>query len=237
LVLTLVIFAILYFNQYAAVQNLKKISEVELRSAKFEEENKQLHIKIDDLQTKIGQIESVVGQKEVEIDALKLSIVEEISKRDDQQLNIRMIDNDSALLDEFKKSYPEFSNANNFGVIQVFDDSNQVNIPYLSIPLYFADTFIIEHSQLESYKITEAKYGEVVSIYEEVTKLQDQISLLEKQKAEAWSEGYNNGYKLYTDTQEELITCYKQPRIKIPSWLGMGVTAAGGLAAGIYLSK
>lgn len=236
-IIALVAFAILYFNQYAATQNLKKINEVELKAAKFEEENKQLHSAIDALQNQIGQTEELVAQKETEIDELNQAITAEKEQRENQKLTIRLIDNDNSLLDTFKQAYPEFSRSAKFGIVQMFDDVNQVTIPYLSLPLYFVDTFIVEHSQLESYKITEAKYGEVVSVYEEVSSLKDQISLLEKQKADAWSEGYNNGYKLYTESQSELIACYKQPRIKIPSWLVMGATAAGGLAAGVYLSK
>ena len=237
LVIGFCIAGVLYFNQYAANKNLVKINEVQLKSAKFEEENKQLKLTVEGLESKIVGVEAEVFQKEVEITELNQAIVEEKTKREDQKLTTRMIDNDNALLETFKQAYPEFSHASNFGIVQVYDDINQVTIPYLSLPLYFADAFIVEHDELTSYQVTEEKYGEVVTAYEEVGKLKDQVALLERQKAEAWSEGYNNGYKLYTESQSELIACYKQPRIKIPSWLVIGATAAGGLAAGVYLSK
>jgi len=231
------ILAVLYFNQYAATQNLKKINEVELRSAQFEEENKQLKKEVADLEVKITDTETQVTKKESEIIELNQAIAEEKEQREDQKLTTRLIDNDDALLESFKQAYPEFSRANNFGIIHMYDDVNQVTVPYLSLPLYFADAFIVEHDLLESYKITEEKYGEVVTVYEEVNALKDKITLLERQKSEAWSEGYNNGYKLYTESQSELIACYKKPRIKIPSWLVVGATAAGGFAAGVYLNK
>ena len=235
--IALVIIGVLYFNQYAATQNLKKANEIQLQAAAFEVEKTQLENKVQGLESQVVATEALVDQKNSEIANLTTAIAEEKEKRNTQQLTTRLIDNDNDLLDVFKKAYPEFSHANNFGIVQLLDDVNQVTIPYLSIPLYFADAFIVEHEQLASYQVTEEKYGEVVTAYEEVTKLKDAITLLEKQRAEAWSEGYANGYKLYTETKDELLTCYKQPRIKIPSWWVIGATAAGGLAAGIYITK
>ncbi len=189
---------------------------------------KLLNNRVIDLQTEARSLRQ-------QVDSL-----EELRKR--EQLSVRNLRKKEDLLKELKQTYPEMADSvwSDWGVTEVYNEKADVSIEYLLIPLWFTQTFIIEHQNSESYKKQKDKLALVDSLQNTVSALKDSLSYLKKEIIAAYKAGYDEAYAKYDTLSRKYIKLLeKPPQIKFgfPSIPTIITSAALGVAAGVAISK
>ena len=157
------------------------------------------------------------------------------------RLTVRRIDTRAAILDAFKKTFPDLSTGADFGIVKIYDEVEGLNQDYLSLPVMYSQTFIIEHNELvnaraeiQERKDIEALYGNAIDLSNKVIDKDKEIAGLKDKNTIVYKEGYEAGYARTVELRDDLESCYKEPRFKMP---GVGTLAlcAAGVGGGIYL--
>lgn len=184
----------------------------------------------DSLQTmlkeEVNQLKSETNRLRSEVDRLE-------ERRAEEQLTVRKIRKKEALQQRFMETFPEMARSD-WGVTEVYNEENEISLEYLLIPLWFSETFIIDHQNSLSYRKQRDKLLTVDSLHQEIGMLKDSLFVLEREKSEAFESGYNQAFAKYEDLNDKYIqVLQKPPKIEwgFPQW---GVVAAG-VGAGVLL--
>jgi uncharacterized small protein (DUF1192 family) len=108
-----------------------------------------------------------------------------------------------------------------------------VGLDYLLVPPWFAETFIIDHANAESWQAQKQGLLVVDSLRRAVTVLQDSILRLEAAKSDAWSAGYAAANQAYEGLSRRYQAELRKPRLS----LGPPVGLAAGLGVGLLLGS
>lgn len=214
------------------------INKEEINRAKLEMQ--QLRTSRDSIQTVAAFKDSLqtlmqaqVNRLESETDLLRNQVkqIEEDRQRD--QLTVRSIRKKDDLQQKFAETYPEVARSD-WGVTEILNEEQGVEIEYILIPLWFAETFIIDNQNSLSFEKQVNLLNSVDSLQQEMVVLKDSLFVLEKQKAEAYKNGYTDAFSKYEALNEDYVQLLqKPPSIEwgLPKW---GVVAAG-VGGGILL--
>lgn len=183
-----------------------------------------LEVKVIDLETEVAQglaeVESLEGERQV------------------AQLNVRKLETTNDLENQLMETYPQIKTSMRRTVVPVEGLSN-VNLEYWSVPFRFAETFLIEHQNSESYKKQRDRLKEVVTMQDQIIDLEKKIVVLEEEKSAAYKQGYDSAYVKYQDINEKYLTLLNNPpsvEFGLPQIgavaIGTAVGFVGGVAVG-----
>lgn len=108
------------------------------------------------------------------------------------------------LLNRLRSTYPEFAHSN-WGVTEIYNEEEDIGIEYLLVPVWFAETFIIEHQNSEAYRMQRDKLLMMDSLQIKIIFLVDRVLVLEKQISSAYKTGYDNAYTKYEEVNKAYI--------------------------------
>jgi hypothetical protein len=214
------------------------INKEEINRAKTEMDR--MRVSRDSIQTVVSFKDSLqilmqiqVSQLKSETDILRnqVNLIEEDRKRD--QLTVRSIRKKENLQEKFAETYPEVARSD-WGVTDIMNEEQGVEIEYILIPLWFAETFIIDNQNALSFQQQRDLLLSVDSLQLEMGTLKDSLFVLEQQKAEAYKNGYVDAFSKYEALNADYIqVLQKPPKIEwgLPKW---GVVAAG-VGAGVLI--
>ncbi|OGU75257.1 MAG: hypothetical protein A2V93_00940 [Ignavibacteria bacterium RBG_16_34_14] len=222
--LVIVLLILAYFG--GLWQNKEKIHAAEL-------EMEQLRSMRDSLLTVVAyrdSLELLIGEQisskkdEAEVLRQEVSRLEEVRK--EKQFTIRSLRKKEDIQNKFKETFPEVANSD-WGVTEVFNEKYGVGIEYLLIPLWFNETFIIDHNNSKLYQAQKDKLLLVDSLNQFVIILQDSVLVLEKLNRKAYENGYNTAYVKYEELNQKYISELQKGKI---DW---GLQAAGFVGGGV----
>ena len=113
-----------------------------------------------------------------------------------------------------------------------FEDGDTLGLEYLMVPAWFAETFVIDHANAESWRTQKDHLLAVDSLRLVVTALQDSVTRLVAANASAYQSGYQAAYTGYQDLSKRYVAELKEPRIRIGSALGLLGAAGLGMVVG-----
>ena len=222
--LVIVLLFLAYFG--GLWQNKEKIHAAEL-------EMEQLRSMRDSLLTVVAyrdSLELLIGEQisskkdEAEVLRQEVSRLEEVRK--EKQFTIRSLRKKEDIQNKFKETFPEVANSD-WGVTEVYNEKYGVGIEYLLIPLWFNETFIIDHNNSKLYQAQKDKLLLVDSLNQFVIILQDSVLVLEKLNRKAYENGYNTAYVKYEELNQKYISELQKGKI---DW---GLQAAGFVGGGV----
>lgn len=218
------------------------IDHEEILRAKTEAE--QLRASRDSLLFQVAERDSVekvlqarVGNLLMEAETLRAHVAELEEIRKEMQLSVRRLRRKEDLQARLVETFPEMA-AENWGVTKLRDEVEDVEIEYLLVPLWFSETFIINHKNAESYKAQRDSLKMLDTLQTEVIALQDTIFHLEQANRIAFQTGYNAAFAKYETLNGKYIDLLqKPPQIKmgLPRWTTLFVTAVGGVVVGTQI--
>ncbi|MDR8389613.1 hypothetical protein NC796_00600 [Aliifodinibius sp. S!AR15-10] len=188
----------------------------------------------DSLQSMLSQ---EVKQLQSEANRLRGEVQNLEEQRKEDQLTVRTIRKKEELQNRLVKTFPEMAQSD-WGVTDVYNEEHDVSVEYLLVPLWFSETFIIDHQNSESYKKQRDKLFAVDSLHQQVDVLQDSLFVLERQKAEAYKTGYDDAYSKYEDLNEKYINLLEKPpsvNLGLPKWGVIGASVGAGVLIGTQI--
>jgi hypothetical protein len=172
------------------------------------------------------------------IDFLRRQVRDLEADRRGQQLSVRQLRRPKDLQDRLRTTYPEMA-ASDWGVTDVMNEEQAVEIQYLLVPLWFSETFIIDHQNSVNYASQVGRLNTMDSLHQQTITLKDQILVLEREKTEAFRTGYDSAYTKYEALNQDYIKLLKNPRVSL-KWTGPAAllgSAAAGVLVGVAVSK
>ncbi|HWP38187.1 MAG TPA: hypothetical protein VNL18_11610 [Gemmatimonadales bacterium] len=149
------------------------------------------------------------------------------------QLTVRRIRATGALIERLRSTFPELADSA-WGLTTVpLDARDTIGIEYLMVPAWFAETFVIDHANAESWRAQKDQLLAVDSLRLVVASLQDSVLALETANTRAYEAGYQAAYAAYQDISGRYVAELKKPRITLGRSFGL-IAAAG---AGFLLAR
>ncbi|SHF72933.1 hypothetical protein SAMN05443144_11295 [Fodinibius roseus] len=185
----------------------------------------------DSLQALLG---SQVKQLESETTRLRDEVQYLETEREENQLTVRNIRKKEDLQVKLAETFPEMAQSD-WGVTEVYNEEADIGIEYLLVPLWFSETFIIDHQNSISYMQQRDKLELVDSLNQQVMVLQDSLFTLEQEKSEAYQLGYEEAFTKYEDINTKYIELLEQPPsidFGIPKWGIIGTSIGAGVLVG-----
>lgn len=175
---------------------------------------------------------------ELEVDANNLrdqvKILEKI--REEEQFAVRMLDTPEDLKNKFASTFPELPQ-DKIKIFEEYISEFDISVQYFGVPLWFSETFIIDHNNAISYLEQKDKLLTLDTLNTTVISLKDKVLVLEKDKSEAYRVGYDSAFTNYLDISKLYITELEKPRFELPHWIAIIGGAAAGIVIGTQLSK
>jgi hypothetical protein len=170
---------------------------------------------------------------EAEADRLRDRISELEAARVADQFTVRQLRRKEDLQARLERTFPEMA-ASDWGVTEVFNDENDVGIEYLLVPLWFSETFLIDHQNSVAFQTQVDTLRALNGLLEQVSVLQDSVLVLERGTRAAYERGYSEAYARYEALNRDYIALLRQPRISLGVPGGVGALA-GSIGAGFLL--
>jgi hypothetical protein len=163
---------------------------------------------------------------------LRDSVVALERSRSAAQFTIRQIRTVGALQKRLRTAFPELGKAG-WGLTTIpTQPGDTIGIQYLVVPAWFAETFVIDHENAESWRAQKDRLLAVDSLRLTVIALQDSVTRLVAANAEAYQTGYRTAYMGYQDLSRRYVAELKKPRIRLGSALGILGAAGVGVVIG-----
>lgn len=202
----------------------------------------QLRVQRDSLQRHVEKLDSATvvleGRADSLVDeaaALRQEVRELETERQAAQLSVRRLRRPADLLDRLRTTFPEMAGSA-WGTTEIMDDSEApaIGVQYLMVPLWFSETFLIDHQNAKSYLAQRDRLNVVDSLQQQTIALKDTIIVLEKEKTAAFRVGYDSAYQKYEALHEDYIQVLKNPRVslKLPGAAAILGSAAAGVLVG-----
>ena len=171
-------------------------------------------------------------------DALRRQVRELETVRRGQQLSVRQLRRPKELQDRLRTTFPEMA-ASDWGITDVMNEEQAVEIQYLLVPLWFSETFIIDHQNSLNYANQVGRLNAMDSLQQQTITLKDRILVLEREKTEAFRAGYDSAYTKYEVLNEDYIKLLKNPKLSL-RWTGPAAllgSAAAGVLVGAAVTR
>ena len=149
-------------------------------------------------------------------------------RRAAEQLTVRRLHSVGALQTRLRAAFPELG-PSGWGLTALpFEGGDTLGIEYLVVPAWFAETFVIDHANAESWRQQKDRLLAVDSLRLVVAALHDSILSLETANARTYDAGYQAAYAGHRDLSERYVAELRKPRIRLGSTLRLlGATGAG----------
>jgi hypothetical protein len=163
-----------------------------------------------------------------EANGLRDSVTAIERRRSAHQLDVRRIRTVGELQDRLRTAFPELGPAG-WGVTTLpFEGGDSLGLEYLLVPAWFAETFIIDHANAQSWREQKDRLLAVDSLRITVAALQDSVIRLEEANSLAYQAGYQAAYVGYQDLSARYVAELRKPRFKLPSLVGfVGAVGVG----------
>ncbi len=216
----------------------EEIMRVERERARLQVVRDSLYsvVAIKDSMQKILQKDIDLLQTQAQTLRAQVDLLEEARQR--MQLSVRNIRKKEDLQARLRETFPEMAYSQ-WGVTEVFDDTG-VGIEYLLVPLWFSETFIIDHQDALNYRRQVDKLKQLDSLNVVVDALQDSLLALEVAKSQAYKAGFDDAFAKYDTLSQRYIELLKKPpqiKFGLPQWSAVAAGAAAGVAAGILIAR
>ena len=171
-------------------------------------------------------------QHRKEANGLRDSVTALERRRTISQLAVRRLRTTGALVDRLRAVFPELGDTA-WGLTTLpVGDGDTLGLEYLMVPAWFAETFIIDRENAESWRAQKERLLAVDSLRVLVAALQDSILRLVTANAASYENGYRAAYGAYQELSRRYVEELAKPRFELPSPLGLVVAAAVGLVVG-----
>lgn len=223
LVILVAVFAVVFSFFGGLWLNTDKIHQAELEMQKMRSMRDSLQTEVkfrDSLQVRLKN-EVNAHKNEAEVLRGQVTMLEE--RRKEEQLSVRRLQKKEDLQARLRDTFPEMANSK-WGVTEV--DHDGIGLEYLLVPLWFSETFIIDHKNAESWKEQKDKLLEVDSLNTYVITLQDSIYTLEHLNRQAYEEGFNIAFFKYDSLNSEYIKELRKGKLNL-GWQTAGVVGGG----------
>jgi hypothetical protein len=170
----------------------------------------------------------------VEADANRYrdSVVALERRRAAAQLAVRELRTVGALQDRLRTTFPELGDSA-WGLTTVsLGHGDTLGIESLVVPAWFAETFVIDHANAESWRAQKDQLLGVDSLRRTVVALQDSIVSLQAATTRAYEAGYQAAYTGYQELSNRHVAELERPRIRLGSTLGLLAAAGAGVVIG-----
>lgn len=214
-------------------QNKEKIHAAELEMEKMRSMRDSLQTVVAYRDSLENLIEGEISSKKDEAEVLRQQVYRLEEERKEKQFTVRSLRKKEDLQNKFKETFPEVANSD-WGVTEVFNEQHGVGIEYLLIPLWFNETFIIDHNNSKLYQAQKDKLLLVDSLNQFVIILQDSVLVLEKLNRKAYEDGYNIAYVKYEDLNEKYINELQKGKI---DWTLQAAGFVGGGIIGVLIGR
>ncbi len=184
----------------------------------------------DSLQREVALIRD---EKEAEAVRLQDRIDQLERDRAAEQLTVRRLRRKEDLQERLRRTFPEMA-ASDWGVTEVFNEENGIGIEYLLVPLWFSETFIIDHQNALAFRTQADTLRSLAGVLQQVNVLQDSIFSLERGSRTAFERGYADAFTRYEALNRDYIELLRQPRFSLGVPGGLTLLA-GSLGAGFVL--
>lgn len=184
----------------------------------------------DSLQRELSFVRTTM---EAEADRLLDRIQQLENERAASQLSVRRLRRADDLRARIESTFPEMA-ASKWGVTEVFDDENGVGIEYLLVPLWFSETFIIDHQNALAFRTQVDTFRVLDGLRQQISQLQDSVLTLERSSREAYRNGFDAAYSQYMALNREYIDELKRPRFDLGLPGGIA-TLIGSFGAGALM--
>lgn len=214
----------------AVAGNHRAIAEACADAARLEAQRDSLLAEVHDREQRQAALAFARERHEAEANRLRDSVAALDRRRAEAQLTVRQIRTMGALQARLRSAFPELGDSA-WGVTTFrLDGRDTIGIEYLTVPAWFAETFVIEHANAESWRAQKAELLAVDSLRLAITALQDSITRLVAANADAYQTGYQAAYADYQDLSRRYVAELKKPRIRLGSALGLlGAAGVGAL--------
>ena len=163
---------------------------------------------------------------------LRDSVIALERRRAAAQLTVRQIQTVGALQKQLRASFPELGDSA-WGITTVpLEPRDTIGIEYLMVPAWFAETFVMDHQNAESWRAQKDQLLAVDSLRLVVIALQGSVTRLVAANAEAYQTGYQAAYAGYQDLSGRYVAQLRKPRIT----LGRSIEVIAAAGAGFLLA-
>lgn len=208
---------------------VEKIAVAEQKQQEMEAGKAKLEQDIADLTAKQGELDTQIEQQKNEITGYEAKIAkiqEDLAKANKGAIAEV---NEQSIADNFKKTYA-LEKIKGIRVVKIPPEGGGFKIPSLVVPIDYVKLAVTaKNSQLACEKQAELK-DKIIDLNNQINDLVNEKLILEQQKTQAYSEGYEKAFAMYLEVNKLYIDLLKAPpKVDLtPSWLQV----AGGVLAG-----
>ena len=220
LVVVLAVAALLVLVYSLLSRNPEELARARTEAATLEAERNSVLALVEE---RDNRQEALRGQRDArarEASLLRDSVAGLERARAAAQLTVRRIRTVGALQRELRTAFPELGEGG-WGLTTIpIDERDTLGIEYLLVPAWFAETFIIDHANAESWRAQKEKLLTVDSLRLVIAALQDSVVQLEADKTAAYAAGYQAAYVGYQDLSAPLPGRAAEASLltRIPNW-------------------
>lgn len=212
--------------------NQKAIAQAQARAARLTTQRDSLPAVVRDRKQQQAALTIRVETHRAEASRLRDSVNALERRRAAAQLTVRQIRTVGALQDRLRAVFPELG-PSGWGLTTVPLDGDTLGLEYLLVPAWFAETFVIDHANAESWRAQKDQLVAVDSLRVVVSALQDSILGLESAKAQAFEAGYRAAFSSYQDVSRRYLGELRKPRIT----LGRSIELLAAVGAGFLIAR
>jgi hypothetical protein len=208
-----VLVAGLAFSAWANRQARERIAQLEADQKELEATKLQLETTNAEILARERALEEQVRAKQTDVDA-NLAEVQRLSAELDA---VRVQQFTTSRPAEYRQKianfFPEMAGSD-WGVYQAKDE-NGLNANYLRVPLGMADAFMFNQSARVNLEEQNEQLTDAVDLQREIIGLKDEVVALERQRADAWQQGFDTAFMAYSEINQELRDELRQPKFNV----------------------
>lgn len=212
--------------------NRKAIARARAEAAQLLEQRDSLSAAVRERDDLRAAFERERRSREAEAARLRDSVTALERRRAGAQLAVRTIDTVDVLQARLRAAFPELGTSGWRLTNVPLTPGDTIGIEYLMVPAWFAETFVIDHQNAESWRAQKDGLLAVDSLGLAVIALQDSIARLVAANAAAYQTGYDAALASYRDLSNRHVAELKRPRIRLGSGLGLLVAGSAGVLIG-----
>jgi hypothetical protein len=222
------------FYVWGRAQNQKEIARVELEREHMKATRDSLISIVDAREEEIQSLEVQIESQLLTANLLRAEVDSLEETRAAAQLSVRMLRQPADLTRRFEDTFPEVAGSS-WGVTEIYDPEIDGSFDYIILPLWFSETFIIDHQNSLNFEDQRDKLRDLDTLNQQVIALKDSVIYLERENKLAYRFGYNEAYEKYLALNEKYVEYLRKPR---PLSFSRLLTAAGvGVLVGTQLDK
>ncbi len=221
----------LWATRDAAAEIARVRAQVEYLTAE-REEVKSLASRNDSIQRELADtrvaLQAQIDRNDMVVDSLDRVIT-------DQRLTVFRLRRPEDIAAKFSQTFPELTHASNWGVHEIYDEEAELGILYLSVPLAFATSSMIEHETLTTLQTQVDTLKQSVQLGRQALTVSDSMFTLEHATRVAFEEKYDTLFVSYEGLSGDYIKELQKPAFRF-DFVSIGLLV-GALAAGVAIAK